>query len=248
VADSFQGLIRVYTAQGQLLGAIGGYGQLLGQLALPMDLVVDSQNRLLVSNTGNRRVDVFGLDCYNEFSALPARRVVGIGSAVTFQVTHGCPAAYAYQWSKGGVPLVDGPVVSGSLTSQLLLTGVSTVDTGVYSVQVRQAGALAASASAELVVVSNPLQGILPETPEDLDPALPLAEEPKSLSLPPLLGIEQRPDGDLVLTWESTGYALETALSPEGPFVPVVGGESPCVVARDEVEAAPARFYRLRSR
>ena len=62
VADTFQGRIVVFDAQGAMISTIGNFGDGLGQLQGSAGLVIDGFNRLWVSSIGNARVDVFGLD------------------------------------------------------------------------------------------------------------------------------------------------------------------------------------------
>ena len=61
----------------------------------------------------------------------PLDQTVVSGSDATFNVT-AVGESLSYQWYKDGVALADGGVVSGSLTSQLDLTGVTTADEGNY--------------------------------------------------------------------------------------------------------------------
>ena len=72
VADAFQGTVKVFDPAGVALGTIGGFGDRTGQLQLPQSLAVDANGRLLVTSTGNSRVEVFGLDGYSDPSVLEA--------------------------------------------------------------------------------------------------------------------------------------------------------------------------------
>ena len=53
--------IRVYRADGQMVGAFGYAGFRMGQFLGPEGLWIDSANRLYVADTGNARVDLFQL-------------------------------------------------------------------------------------------------------------------------------------------------------------------------------------------
>jgi sugar lactone lactonase YvrE len=72
VADAFQGTVKVFDPAGVALGTIGGFGDRTGELQLPQSLAVDANGRLLVTSTGNSRVEVFGLDGYSDPSVLEA--------------------------------------------------------------------------------------------------------------------------------------------------------------------------------
>jgi DNA-binding beta-propeller fold protein YncE len=68
IADTFQGNVVVFDAQGAKISTIGGFGDGLGELQNPAGLTIDRFNRLLVSSIGNSRVEVFGLDAFYDFS------------------------------------------------------------------------------------------------------------------------------------------------------------------------------------
>jgi len=62
VADTFQGFVKAYNAQGQFLGALARFGDRLGQLRSPVGLAIDTHNRLFVAASNNGRVEILGLD------------------------------------------------------------------------------------------------------------------------------------------------------------------------------------------
>jgi hypothetical protein len=61
VADSFQGEVREFDAQGNYLATIGAFGEWAGQLRSPTDVAVDQMSRLLVASPNSGRVEIFGL-------------------------------------------------------------------------------------------------------------------------------------------------------------------------------------------
>ncbi len=69
-------------------------------------------------------------------STQPVSRTVGAGTNVSFTVTAGGSAPFAYQWRKGGANLGDGGSVSGSATPTLTLSNVQNADTASYDVVV----------------------------------------------------------------------------------------------------------------
>lgn len=66
VADTFQGHIKVFDRFGVLLTTLGSFGTGPGQLRTPIDLAIDPFNRLFVSSVNNSRVEVFGLDNFDD--------------------------------------------------------------------------------------------------------------------------------------------------------------------------------------
>ncbi len=82
----------------------------------------------------------------------PASQTVTEGAVVHFSVAAAGTAPFTYQWRKGGAPLADGGIVSGSLTDTLTLTGVAVADTGSYDVVVTNAANSVTSPAASLTV------------------------------------------------------------------------------------------------
>jgi DNA-binding beta-propeller fold protein YncE len=156
VADSFQGFVRVFDAQGNYQGRFGGLGELPGQFGTPLGLVMDGCGRLFTASANNGRVEVLGLDGFAQFSAVPAQQVVCAGTNVAFSVTVTNPGVCTFQWRKGASPLGDGGVVSGATGLVLNLVGVSPADSGQYSVQVTGPGVDLTSPAANLTVLLPP--------------------------------------------------------------------------------------------
>jgi uncharacterized repeat protein (TIGR03803 family) len=83
----------------------------------------------------------------------PVSQTVLVGSTATFTVNAVGDLPFYYQWMKNGTNLVDGGEISGSTTSILTITGATTADDGVYSVEVSDDFYWAASADADLTVL-----------------------------------------------------------------------------------------------
>ena len=66
VSDAADGQVKVFDRNGNALATIGEFGSLPGGLRIPMDLVLDSSNRLFVAAANNARLEVFGLDQYQD--------------------------------------------------------------------------------------------------------------------------------------------------------------------------------------
>ena len=78
------------------------------------------------------------------------------GSTAVFAVT-ATGDGLSYQWLQGGTVLSNGANISGSLTSSLTLTNLSSANAGSYSVIVSNDTGTATSASAVLTVIDPPL-------------------------------------------------------------------------------------------
>lgn len=85
-------------------------------------------------------------------TASPASRSASPGAATTFTVTAKGSAPLSYQWLKNGNPLTDGGNISGSTTSSLQLSSLTTNDAASYSVMVTNLAGSATSSSALLTI------------------------------------------------------------------------------------------------
>jgi hypothetical protein len=68
----------------------------------------------------------------------PQSQSLVAGATTTFKVAAAAPGTLTYQWRKNGTPLTDGPtaagsILSGSLTSTLVITNTALADAGAYS-------------------------------------------------------------------------------------------------------------------
>jgi DNA-binding beta-propeller fold protein YncE len=66
VADSLEGRIQVLDRDGNFVGSIADFGEAAGQLRMPMDLVFDPSNRLFVTAANNSRLEMFGVDVFDD--------------------------------------------------------------------------------------------------------------------------------------------------------------------------------------
>ena len=62
VSDAKANCIKVFSKEGKFLYNIGSEGSGDGQLNNPLGLAIDKFNNLIVCDTGNRRLQIFGLD------------------------------------------------------------------------------------------------------------------------------------------------------------------------------------------
>jgi len=66
ISDAADGQVKVFDRNGNALAVIGDFGTGPGSLRIPMDLVVDEHQRLFVASANNSRLEVFGLDDYQD--------------------------------------------------------------------------------------------------------------------------------------------------------------------------------------
>lgn len=85
----------------------------------------------------------------------PASQGCLAGATVAFSVVAG-PTPLTYQWEKNGQPLSDSGSISGSATATLTLSGVTTADSGSYSVLVENGYGDVTSSNALLTVFFVP--------------------------------------------------------------------------------------------
>lgn len=81
VSDAADGQVKVFDRNGNALASIGEFGVSPGGLRIPMDLAVDAHNRLFVAASNNARLEVFGLDDYQDPEAI-APGVLDVDPAV----------------------------------------------------------------------------------------------------------------------------------------------------------------------
>ncbi len=86
----------------------------------------------------------------------PQNQTNAVGTTASFTVSASASGTITYQWQKNGVALSDGGNVSGSGTTNLVLSNVGTSDAAGYAAVASNAGGSATSAVATLTVVLPP--------------------------------------------------------------------------------------------
>jgi uncharacterized repeat protein (TIGR03803 family) len=77
------------------------------------------------------------------------------GQTVSFSVGTATNALLFYQWQKNGVNLTDAGTISGSATSNLMISNVVATNVGSYSVILSNAAGVLASSNATLTIISS---------------------------------------------------------------------------------------------
>jgi len=158
VADSFQGLVKVFDpASGNPLSTIGSFGQLPGELASPAGLALDGINRLFVTSANSHRVELYGLDTFVHLTTQPAARTIAAGTNLVFTASTGGGGLFSYQWQKNGIG------ISGATNETLALIGVTTETAGNYSVIVTGTSGTFTSSIAPVAVMMPPIIVSSPE-------------------------------------------------------------------------------------
>ena len=64
--------LLLYTARTAVfLKYIGNYGEGAGQFRTPLDVAIDKDNKLFVSNHNNGRIEIIGIDSYSQLNINP---------------------------------------------------------------------------------------------------------------------------------------------------------------------------------
>ncbi len=72
VTDAFHSGIAVYDKEARtFLGHIGRYGDAINEYRTPVDLAMDKDQKLFITNSNNRRVEVLGVDTFSGLSIMP---------------------------------------------------------------------------------------------------------------------------------------------------------------------------------
>ncbi len=82
VVDSYLGAVYVMGSNGAVVSAIGALGDGRGQMRNPTDVVVDDHGRMFVVAAGNARVEMFGLDDYENPERFVPAQVTGRSAGV----------------------------------------------------------------------------------------------------------------------------------------------------------------------
>ncbi len=86
MADSYYSVIAVYDKSRSFIGYLGENGGGAGNLKIPVDIDMDSNNKMHIANFDQGRLEVFGLDDYTEWDINPSRMDIAVyekGNPVT---------------------------------------------------------------------------------------------------------------------------------------------------------------------
>jgi hypothetical protein len=90
-------------------------------------------------------------------TAEPTNQTIKLGGTATFSAAVLGPGPFTYQWQKNGTCLTNTSNISGSTTTNLILTNVSTNDDGSYAIIITDACGSVTSSVAMLFPASGPI-------------------------------------------------------------------------------------------
>lgn len=121
--DAFQGQIRVFDRNGLQLGTIGSFGERMGELSIPLDVMIDSNNRLFITSANTGGVVTYGIDNYtipvdppDLYTLTVAKSGTGSGTVVSGYADINCGGVCSAAYISGtAVTLTAAPTNSGSV-------------------------------------------------------------------------------------------------------------------------------------
>lgn len=156
IADSYLGASLTYAIASQTNGTAVINGNVLTftpaagftGLATVTYTVTDPEGA--VSNAANVEILVGGV-----VITVPVRNTVALAGQATALDVGAAGSGLTYQWAWNGVPLADGPNVTGSTSSRLDFANPGAANAGTYTVVVTNSTGSQTSSSATLTVVSD---------------------------------------------------------------------------------------------
>jgi alpha-tubulin suppressor-like RCC1 family protein len=139
-------------------------GQISGSLSNTLNLGMITANeaggyRVIVTNAYGSitsTVAALAIVPFPIITSQPQSVTVGSGAPASFSVAANGTAPLSFQWLENGNALTDGGIISGSLSSNLNLSVVTSINSGNYWLIVSNAYASATSSVAILTVISFP--------------------------------------------------------------------------------------------
>ena len=129
VTDPFQAQISIFDQNGSYITRFGEFGSTEGQLNVPLDIVSNSQNQLLISSLNNSAFDVYGID-----SALPTAKMNSLntiicqGESTDIEIEFTGTAPWTFTYTVDGL----NPIEINNITENRYVLTVS--EPGTYEV------------------------------------------------------------------------------------------------------------------
>ncbi len=118
VADAYHSVIAVYDKDARgFLGYIGQYGDAINEYRTPVDLAMDKDQKLFVTNSNNQRVEVLGIDIFSGLTILPSALNVTLyrgGKTVAADLQINAPGSPTSWTAAGASSWISFPVNSGT--------------------------------------------------------------------------------------------------------------------------------------
>lgn len=144
VPDPFQGNVSIFNENGDFITKFGEYGESSGQLNLPLDILTDSQDRILITSMNNGSIEVF--DVSNMLpSPIPQFSYTSNNLDVTFSNSSIGAASYLWNFGDGVTSSEINPVHSYQANGEYIVTltatnvncGDSTINTSILLMNVQ---------------------------------------------------------------------------------------------------------------
>jgi hypothetical protein len=207
ITDAYHSTTAVYSKTGTFLKYIGYYGGSEGEFRIPMDLAFDRDGKLFITNSGNQRVEVIGVDSYTNLSATPASLSFSVfegGLPVSAQVSLSSdnPANWTASASGAWAGL---SAYSGTTPQSVDITAnPDGLPVGLYTAEV---GFATSSGTVSIVKVTLEVK----EIPSSLSVA------PSEISLKYQQEAKTYPTGGIIIS--STGKSLSWTASASKPWL-----------------------------
>ena len=263
IADSRRNRFAIFEAtSGALLGTFGDNYQDDRKLKNPRGLAVLPDGRVIIADTGNNRVKVFSSDLASLVASYPVVKPVGVAVS---------PEGEVYVWNEDGTvvgrldpnearleplppTIVPGPVAALTFdeAGNLFLLDVET-----HRVTIVEAGL-------DRILIQLGEENALDEPTRlhvDGEGNIYISDEGTGRTVvyrwdvhfPPLAGLDLEYEGDVaVLNWQpgperyTSGYEIQGADSPDGPYRLIATAETPPYRIRStELPESPPRFVRV---
>ncbi len=129
VSDPYQGEVNIFDENGVFIMKFGEFGDSLSQLNVPMDIVFDSQDQILVSSLNNGALEVYHIS-----DTLPSAKIESFntsicsGETVDIEIIFTGTAPWTFSFTVDGI---DTTLVTGTVDNPYILT-VS--NPGIYEI------------------------------------------------------------------------------------------------------------------
>ena len=197
VADAFYSIVAVFDKNsGVKTASIGTYGSGSNEYKTPIDLVIDPDNKMFITNYGNNRLEVLGLDSFSGLQIEP--------SSLSFTVYQGGePVTHSIQVSAIGTDVSWTAVASHPLLS---LSATSGTTPAMVDVTVTPGNVSLGIYNEEITfITASGTEAVLPVVVEVKKPELFVS--PQSLSFVYQLKSDVIPTDSVLITATATGIS-----------------------------------------
>jgi len=128
IIDPFQSKISVFDENAAFKTKFGQYGSEDGQFDIPIDIILDSENRILISSLNNGALDIFSFSDFLPTSNIKLENtVVCLGETIDIPIHFSGEAPWDFTYSIDGI---DQPPISATQTPYVLSASIP----GLYEV------------------------------------------------------------------------------------------------------------------